>query len=472
MSAAATAQAGEGRRILMVTHVVPIPPGAGNEQRVYRLLRWLRDEGYQVILMLRPQPAQTLDEPRRRALLELVHDIQEIPQGPPRRYLLSEEKAAPVLWRSLSRRALDGMYNHLGGPLYTRHVKPLLLRRRAAALPRVDPEAPRRAAARRVEEGMCPPWLVEEVARRCQQDRPLAVIAEYIWMTGCLRVVPPGVLKLIDCHDMFSRRREQVESLGISDPMAISAALEAEMLDRGDVAIAIHEGERQQMAALGVRCEVISVGVDMEPLAPERAPAPGSARDAAAGTVPGRILCVASDNPVNVHGLREFLSQAWPSIRRQHPGASLHLAGRATRHLTAPDASVRLSGFLPDLAAAYGEAEIVINPVIGGTGLKIKTIEALAQSKPLVVWPNGADGLGPPEALPCLVAQSWDEFTDHTLLLLRDAARRAQLAQLAAAYIKTHYGSEVVYRPLREVLERHARRVAMPAPGAASVGRW
>ena len=40
--------------ILMVTHVIPYPPAAGNEIRIYNLLSWFHKRGYFVSLVLKP----------------------------------------------------------------------------------------------------------------------------------------------------------------------------------------------------------------------------------------------------------------------------------------------------------------------------------------------------------------------------------------------------------------------------------
>ena len=40
--------------ILIVSHVIPYPPAAGNEIRIYNLLSWFRSQGYTTTLVLKP----------------------------------------------------------------------------------------------------------------------------------------------------------------------------------------------------------------------------------------------------------------------------------------------------------------------------------------------------------------------------------------------------------------------------------
>jgi len=51
------------------------------------------------------------------------------------------------------------------------------------------------------------------------------------------------------------------------------------------------------------------------------------------------------------------------------------------------------NGEMPNLKSIYDLSDIVINPLTIGTGLKIKSIEALGFSKALISTSVGADGL-------------------------------------------------------------------------------
>jgi hypothetical protein len=59
---------------------------------------------------------------------------------------------------------------------------------------------------------------------------------------------------------------------------------------------------------------------------------------------------------------------------------------------------VRL-GFVQELQTFYGAIDIAINPMVGGTGLKIKTVEPLCW-RPVLATPAGIQGLGEVWRLP------------------------------------------------------------------------
>src|SRR5262249_46423371 len=75
-------------------------------------------------------------------------------------------------------------------------------------------------------------------------------------------------------------------------------------------------------------------------------------------------------------------------------------------------------GRVEDLSSHYAQACLVVNPTSVGTGLKIKTLEALSRSRPVVAWPSGVDGLGSELRCLCLIATDWFEFAQAVISIL------------------------------------------------------
>jgi len=121
-----------------------------------------------------------------------------------------------------------------------------------------------------------------------------------------------------------------------------------------------------------------------------------------------------------------------PLIRARVPDAEIAVAGTLCRAVTA--AGVTLLGELDDLAPAYRSARVVVNPVLFGTGLKVKCVEALGYGKPLVTTRCGADGLerAVPHAL--LMADEPADFANAVALLLSDDAVAAGMVRAARRF--------------------------------------
>ena len=68
------------------------------------------------------------------------------------------------------------------------------------------------------------------------------------------------------------------------------------------------------------------------------------------------------------------------------------VAGGITKHVRETPGVIRL-GFVKELHTFYDAIDIALNPMVGGTGLKIKTVEPLCYGKPVLTTPSGAQGL-------------------------------------------------------------------------------
>ncbi|MCY0884924.1 MAG: glycosyltransferase family 4 protein [Firmicutes bacterium] len=110
---------------------------------------------------------------------------------------------------------------------------------------------------------------------------------------------------------------------------------------------------------------------------------------------PGRAVTVGHWRyPPNAGGLRWFLRAVWPRVRRRVPGAVLDVVGKGAPGWAAGP-GVRVRGWVPDLAAVYAAARVAVAPVLEGSGVKNKVLEALCHGVPVVTTPVGAEGLPP-----------------------------------------------------------------------------
>ena len=134
------------------------------------------------------------------------------------------------------------------------------------------------------------------------------------------------------------------------------------------------------------------------------------------------------------------------------------VVGAIGRSVPSGLAGVEVAGYVPDLADEYAAARVVINPAVAGTGLKIKTLEALAYLRPLVAWPNGVDGL-PDEVLRLVPpATDWFEFADQVAERLARTGPVFDAADETA--IQDFLSPDAVYGALEHALQDARARIA------------
>jgi hypothetical protein len=249
-----------------------------------------------------------------------------------------------------------------------------------------------------------------------------AVLVEYAFMSRALLRVPRGVLRVLDTHDVLADRHRRYLANGMTPAwFSCSRRAEARALARADVVLAIQDTEadyfRTQCPA---RVETIGHPIHLQPL-PD------------AAIVPGRILLVGSYNPINLAALEWFVEQVLPHVLARCPGAELAVAGSiCSRAVERP--GTRLLGRVDQLADAYAAAQVVINPMQFGTGLKIKSVEALGHARALVTTPCGAEGLEAGAGRAFRVAADPMAFADQLSELLLHPERALALARDGHAF--------------------------------------
>ncbi len=257
-----------------------------------------------------------------------------------------------------------------------------------------------------------------------ERERFDAVCVEYVFASAALRCFP-GARTLLDTHDRFGGRARVLARHGIEPNFFYTTRRrEGKALGRAQVVLAIQEDEARyfrRTAPRTTRVVTVSHAIDVcEPPAGCRGP-----------DKPVLFYC-GSDNSANVHGMEAFLRRAWPDVRARAPGVELRLAGSICSKAPEADGVVKL-GRVEDLASEYHGATAVVNPTVFGTGIKIKSLEALGHGVPLVTTPEGAKGLGAGEVAGVLVGDS-KTLAPAVSRVLGDAALRARMREGALRF--------------------------------------
>jgi glycosyltransferase involved in cell wall biosynthesis len=138
---------------------------------------------------------------------------------------------------------------------------------------------------------------------------------------------------------------------------------------------------------------------------------------------------VAGTGSPNVDGLLWFLEEVFPRIQARVPWAHLRITGSSPPKLltSAAGPGVTFEGHVSNLSSFYESARCVIVPLRFGSGVKIKTIEALQFGVPTVATSVGAEGIDLHQTGSLSIHDDADGFGDAVSLLLAD--RSAWMAQ-------------------------------------------
>ena len=261
---------------------------------------------------------------------------------------------------------------------------------------------------------------LEEAARRLHAAHEFQVIwIEYVFLSKVLCGFDGSVLKVVDTHDVFSRRYAMMRSREM-DPewFYTSPEMEKKGLARADRVVAIHEKDAASFRALGLP-GVVTIG-HFARIRPSQGIPPRN-----------RILFVGSHNSSNLKSWDQFMNTILGLIEKRLPETEIRVAGKICQRIPGDPRYEKL-GRVEDLGPLYGWATLAINPEICGTGLKIKTLEPLAYGCPVVTTPAGITGIEGAEGRGILVGRTPGDFAECVERLMsrpsfREEQRRAGL---------------------------------------------
>ena len=107
-------------------------------------------------------------------------------------------------------------------------------------------------------------------------------------------------------------------------------------------------------------------------------------------------------------------------------------------------------GLFSSISDYYKNIDIAINPVLYGSGLKIKTVEAIAYGIPLVTTRIGAQGLLDQSNHSFILADTSEEFAAAICALAASSSLRRQLSSHARVFAKKYLTPEACFNVLLE----------------------
>jgi glycosyltransferase involved in cell wall biosynthesis len=279
---------------------------------------------------------------------------------------------------------------------------------------------------------------------------------------------PRSVLDLDDIPSSFLRTvRQNAPSLGkrirAGLRMPVAQGRERLLGERFTVLSVCSEADRQ--------CLPSPENVHVIPNGFER-PSQDPVRNLA---VPPRIGFIGRfDHLPNSDGIRWFIKECWPAVKRAAPECRLRLVGEGSHKvLDRPLPDVDQFGWLPDPTEEIASWSAMIVPLRLGAGTRIKIAEAFSRKCPVVSTPLGAYGYDLVHGQELLLAGSPDSFANACVSLIRDPAAGAALADRAWRRFLAEWTWERIVPRVLETAEdclRRSKAESKPGPTAKAAG--
>jgi GT2 family glycosyltransferase len=173
----------------------------------------------------------------------------------------------------------------------------------------------------------------------------------------------------------------------------------------------------------------------------------------------------------NVTGLEWFIRRVLPQILALRPDARLIVVGSdpPPRDVFAKAVSaVELIGFVEDIRTELAKRALFVCPILSGSGVRVKLLEAFASGIPVVSTTTGAEGFARKDGEFCALADDPGEFAAKAAAILSCPEQARAMTQRARAEVETNWDIAVLTRRLersyREVLREKRRPTCRPDP--------
>jgi len=278
-------------------------------------------------------------------------------------------------------------------------------------------------------------------ARELHAERPFDVVLletiRYGWLLDEMRGGTGGPLLAVDAVDIWYERYRDYAAMGKGRVLDHFRDAEREMAcyRAADLAIAISTHDRDAMLAAGVPSErllYLPVAFEPHPVASE-----------AEGP---EMLFAGVSGDTNEEAALWFVERVLPLVSARMPGARIRLL-RVPEPLRARFAAredVRCVEYLDEIDDAYRAARVVVVPLLRGSGIKIKVLEAFSRGAATLITPAAAQGIELEGYAQERIAAEPEVLAGEVIRALESPGYRRALGESGIAIIAERYRPEIL----------------------------
>ncbi len=148
----------------------------------------------------------------------------------------------------------------------------------------------------------------------------------------------------------------------------------------------------------------------------------------------------------NEEGVLWFVKEVWPLVNKQLPEANFQIAGRnmPTSIAQIKQANVEVVGEVESAKDFVNNQQIMVVPLLSGSGMRIKIVEAMALGKAVVTTSLGIEGIAAENGREAVIEDHPQQMATAIIELLNNLEKRELIGQAASAFTRANFSSTVL----------------------------
>ena len=407
-------------KILFLTQIVPFPPDAGPKVKTYHVIRALAGQGHSVTLVSFVRPEEVRHIPALREFCEAVHTvpihrsriadvgymIRSYLTGRP--FLIERDDVRPMQ-EMVNRLVREEDFQFIHADQLTMVQFAI---RGASAYPDKKPKV--------IFDAHNAVWTIVE---RMKDNAPIFLKPVLAVEARRVKQYEGGLLRTVD------------HVLAVTE------------IDRNLLEDALHFSKMNHHDRVSPMT-VIPIAVDTQKLRTINRRV-GSKNIVTLGTL---------HYPPNADGIRWFLNDVFPLVRKGVPDATLTIIGKNPPQDFVEQAEenpgiIKVTGYVDDLVPYLEESALMVVPVRAGGGMRVRILEAFAYAMPVVTTTVGLEGIQGTPDHDVIVADTPADFADRTIELLQNPSLQEKLSTNGRELALKKYDWQAVLSAMRPIYE-------------------
>jgi glycosyltransferase involved in cell wall biosynthesis len=173
----------------------------------------------------------------------------------------------------------------------------------------------------------------------------------------------------------------------------------------------------------------------------------------------------------NLDALRAYVEKVLPAFARLNvEPPRLSIIGVCPEPLKSglEHPTIRFLGYVPDVNEELKRHQVFFAPIVSGTGIKTKVLEAMACGLPVVALPDAVSGLSVEPMRDCVVAAGPEEFVQSYVLLMKDPPFAESVGMAGRELVMRSYSieaaAEILGSELKFALSTSAAAMSFAKP--------